>query len=371
MAENSVTLYGRLSVGYVYESVKIPTDNALINAEVTNPRTGTNNQFEMASSYAPGGSHWGMKGSEDLGNGLKASFALESATINTTNGNWSGFGRLAYLELSKSSWGSVRLGRDYTAGSNMVSGIDPFGASWGFANGNNSMGVISVNQPNMIKYTTPSFSGAQAAISYSTEGTTVYNGDTGAQVSEAAFGTSNKNRYLSIGLRYANGPVLVAGSYDMVSPANNAANTSPKVWMLGGTYDFKVAKLHGAFGQNIDGITSGSPVGDSLGLNGAFGVTVAGSIAAQGVRTTNWLIGASAPVGEAGQVLLSFQQQIPGGDLDQADSSFSTQSIVGLGYLYSMSKRTQLYASVNYVNNLYMLDGVKGTQVGAGIIHRF
>ncbi|MCD8536591.1 MAG: porin, partial [Burkholderiaceae bacterium] len=247
---------------------------------------------------------------------------------------------------------------------------DPFAAGWGFASGNNSMGLFSVNQPNMLKYTSPSFSGFQGAISYSMEGTTVFNGLNG-KVDEAKFGTSNKNRYLSVGLRYANGPVVVAGAYDQVNVANNAANTSPKLWLVGGTYDFKVVKAHAAYGQNIDGITTGTNIESNLGINGAFGGVSAGSVALAGARTNNWMVGLSAPVGASGQVLLSFQQQIPGGTLDTNNTSFSTQSIVGLGYLYSMSKRTQLYAGVNYANNLYMLDGVKGTQVAGGVIHYF
>jgi hypothetical protein len=59
-AQSSVTLYGVLDEGIDY------TNNA-----------GHGAVWEMVSGYAQG-SRWGMKGSEDLGGGLKAVFQLEN-----------------------------------------------------------------------------------------------------------------------------------------------------------------------------------------------------------------------------------------------------------------------------------------------------
>ena len=59
-AQSSVTLYGVIDEGLNY------TNNV-----------GTGHVYEMASGYAQG-SRWGLKGSEDLGGGMKAIFQLEN-----------------------------------------------------------------------------------------------------------------------------------------------------------------------------------------------------------------------------------------------------------------------------------------------------
>lgn len=61
-------------------------------------------------------SRWGMRGSEDLGGGLKAEFTLESGFAPDTGGSGQGgrlFGRQAYVGLS-GKWGTVSLGRQHT-----------------------------------------------------------------------------------------------------------------------------------------------------------------------------------------------------------------------------------------------------------------
>ncbi len=69
----------------------------------------------MASGFAQG-SRWGLKGTEDLGGGLKALFQLENG-FNASNGKAAQgglmFGRQAYVGLSDNQWGSVTLGRQY------------------------------------------------------------------------------------------------------------------------------------------------------------------------------------------------------------------------------------------------------------------
>ena len=59
-AQSSVTLYGLIDAGLTY----------------TNNQNGSHN-FKMTSG-AVNGSRWGLRGSEDLGGGLKAIFTLEN-----------------------------------------------------------------------------------------------------------------------------------------------------------------------------------------------------------------------------------------------------------------------------------------------------
>ncbi|WP_139161987.1 porin, partial [Acinetobacter baumannii] len=72
-AETSVTLYGILDGGIGYQKVK-GTDGYAQQAnepEINSKRTGLINGIQS-------GNRWGLKGSEDLGDGLRAVFVLES-----------------------------------------------------------------------------------------------------------------------------------------------------------------------------------------------------------------------------------------------------------------------------------------------------
>ncbi|WP_256258783.1 porin, partial [Burkholderia ubonensis] len=94
-AQNSVTLYGLIDEGFNY------TNNVRVNG------VGKTN-YQLASGYAQG-SRWGLRGSEDLGGGLKAVFVLESG-FDVNNGRLGQgsrmFGRQAYVGLSESRFGT-------------------------------------------------------------------------------------------------------------------------------------------------------------------------------------------------------------------------------------------------------------------------
>ena len=373
VAQNSVTLYGRLAPAMVYTSVKV-TDQAKTALGITKVGN-TYNQFSNADGYAPGGSLWGLKGVEDLGNGLKASFKFEDAWSTNDGGE---LARIATLEVSGATWGSIGFGKNYTVGSEILSGISSLGTAYGFGSAQTAFGVFSNNASNQIKYLSPTISGFRFGLSYSFNGGTVsgINPTTGALIAQtsASYGTSNKNRYLQTGLRYANGPLVVGALYTQWNPANNAFDKKSKNWTLGGTYDLKVVKLHAGYGQNIDGVISGiSATGAaSLGLTNTktnqYGTVGSGTIVADG-RTSQWHVGLSAPVGAAGKVAFNVSQLKPGGKFNIA--ALDTQTNLGLAYTYSMSKRTSLYASYSYAKNLGTVKGLDVNQVGAGIVHLF
>ncbi|MBE0632166.1 MAG: porin, partial [Burkholderia vietnamiensis] len=101
-AQNSVTLYGLIDEGFNY------TNNVNVNG------LGKTN-YQLASGYAQG-SRWGLKGSEDLGGGLKAIFTLENG-FDVNNGRLGQggrmFGRQAFVGLSESRFGTLSFGRQY------------------------------------------------------------------------------------------------------------------------------------------------------------------------------------------------------------------------------------------------------------------
>lgn len=97
-AQSSVTLYGIIDVGLVF-----------------NNNAGGQKQYFMSSGNIQG-SRWGLRGTEDLGGGLSALFVLENG-FSVNNGRLAQggdeFGRQAYVGLSSTSIGTLTLGRQY------------------------------------------------------------------------------------------------------------------------------------------------------------------------------------------------------------------------------------------------------------------
>jgi len=101
-AQSSVTMYGVVDTGVEYVSNVGAAGNGVVRM---NTLTGT----------VP--SRWGMRGTEDLGNGLKSVFVLEGGFApDSGSANQGGrlFGRQALVGLSSSQWGQISFGRQYT-----------------------------------------------------------------------------------------------------------------------------------------------------------------------------------------------------------------------------------------------------------------
>jgi len=145
-AQSSVTLYGVVDVGVLSQTLKTGNNDPLGNR--------TSNQTGMASGQQSG-SRWGLKGVEDLGNGLSANFVYESA-VSTNDGTSSNFTRQSTLGLVSKSWGALDLGRRTSPGTVAFAGIDPFGNGYGTASLDSSMGMSFARYSNMLMYSTPS-----------------------------------------------------------------------------------------------------------------------------------------------------------------------------------------------------------------------
>lgn len=100
-AQGSVTLYGLLDTGVEYVSHANAEGKSVV---------------RMPSITGELPSRWGIKGSEDLGNGYKAVFALESGfNVNSGTSGQGGrlFGRQSWVGID-SPYGTVAFGRQYT-----------------------------------------------------------------------------------------------------------------------------------------------------------------------------------------------------------------------------------------------------------------
>jgi predicted porin len=144
-AQNSVTLYGIVDNGieYIHNS------------------GGHSSQLEMVSGTEQG-SRFGLKGSEDLGGGLKAIFQIENG-FNGTNG------RQAYVGLTGDSWGTVTLGRQYDPLIDLVQPIqgDNFLGGSFTTPGDVDNADNSVRVNNAVKWASPNWSGITVETEYS------------------------------------------------------------------------------------------------------------------------------------------------------------------------------------------------------------
>jgi predicted porin len=196
MAQSSVTLYGTIDEGFLYSSnVK-----------------GKSNQELVAGEDS--GDRWGLKGSEDLGGGLKAIFQLENGFNLNTGGLENGgreFGRQAFIGLQSDTLGTVTVGRQYDP---LVDLLGPLTANGNWAgsllshvyDNDNTDNTIRVN--NAVKFASNKYAG------FSFEGMYAFSNQAGG---------FDDNRLYGMAAQYANGPVTIVGAYLQV---NNAGVTS-------------------------------------------------------------------------------------------------------------------------------------------------
>jgi len=374
-AETSVTLYGVVDGGIGYERLKGSyasagnVDNYYAHNRgnsVTDTRTGLLSGVQR-------GNRWGLRGSEDLGDGLRFIFQLESGFDIADGRSAQGdrlFGREAHFGLAGDNWGQLTFGRQTTITSKYMPGVaSPFGASFMQANyGATFSAANTVRYDNMIQYQTPSFAGFQAGLGYSfnidgkQEGTTKLNG----------VKTKHDNKAWTAALRYANGPIAVGLSYDQYTDRTGIKNYSgdvgrvtAKEWALAGSYDFEVVKLYLGGGQTRDGFFANQFNGYGLGQSFQ---------AQKGLRVNNYTVGLSAPVG-AGEIMASWAmgdlRKAPHGLRDGSSYKYKKQQTYSLGYTYPLSKRTNVYALGSYAKNVNFAPDLKSTVVGVGVSHQF
>ncbi|RDI13675.1 porin [Comamonas sp. AG1104] len=308
MAQSSVTLFGIVDTGVSY------VDNAV----------GNNAKYGVHSS-GNATSRLGLRGTEDLGGGLKAGFWLEGE-LGTDDGNAAlggfNFRRESTVRLS-GNFGEVRLGRETTPTFRAGLKYDLFGATgigqnmgyadWagtGIADGN------TIRKDNMLSYSSPNFSGFTANISYAFDekkGATIYAG-TPDQITLGG----KVGRYVGGNVGYDNGPLSVTAAYGTLSYGQAGDRDEMSI---GASYNFGVAKVVG----NVQQIKYKPEQGSSAKFN-------------------NYLLGVSAPVGGVGEVKLQYAMY------DQkADDTKAHQ--LSLGYVHNLSKRTALYGTVAYLKN--------------------
>lgn len=344
-----VTMYGRVDLGLRYT-----------NTDLDKSGQDDVSKFEMASGNYTG-SRFGIKGEEDLGNGMKVGFVLENGftaddgSLGTANHL---FDRQASLHV-KGSFGEVALGRmgimNSTAGTFGIGQLSGLETGWGeVGNQNHIWGAgFSSRYDNMITYATPEFAGAKVIAQYS-------------------FGANGKgegkpttDRYAGIGATYNANNFAVRLIVDTINKKSgpNLGDVDDTLRVTaGGSYDFGVVKPFLAAAYFKDGSMT-----EMAGMKSEF----KGNYDGYGV-----VLGADIPVlggtlNTTAGYLKADQQGVEAGKKAEDVNRF----IVGAGYEYKLSKRTLVYVDAGYgqddIDNRTDGDKPAFFQAAFGMAHYF
>jgi predicted porin len=322
-AQSSVTLYGLADVWVGKGKTETLTNGAFV----------TSGSAVQMTSGGLNGNRWGLRGTEDLGGGLKAIFTLESGfnldtgTAATINGAANAsFGRQAFVGL-QSGLGTLQLGNTYSALNDIAglgnSGFDSsFSASQQVLAVNHSSGPVGgdrLRPTNVIKYISPTLAGFVGRVNYALD--------------EA---TTTKKHQVDLAASWTSGPINANFGYQV--QGDKTGTEDLKVTILNGSYDLGVVKLMGSLGQSK--LAAGKSTDVQFGVNVPFGP-------------------ATVSVGYA----QSKDNQAAGND---------KRTGFGVAATYDLSKRSTLYTAVRANKTK---DGdvtlLKGNLFAAGMRHRF
>lgn len=342
-AQNGITLYGIIDAGLT----------RVINDSPVRGRT-TVEAGQMQVS------RWGLKGSEDLGGGMKARFGLEGTLFNDTGnvGTATGtpsttalFDREATVGLA-GGFGAIDVGRQNIVGIMSVGMADPLGlgfaasspnvlfsalnngAVYGAYGANN--GGNALRQSNSIKYTSPVYKGFSVAVMRGF----------GEQV-----GDTQKSSYQGAAALYNDGKFTGAGAYARLKNNTNTDLLTSRA--LGVKYAFPAFTLKSTYADN--------------------------ELRSTGRKIAVLGVGADVPVAPAFTVTAAYYNVKRSGDL--ADDA---QQYILIGR-YAMSKRTTAYVSVghaatdsivregqiNLAQNFVAIGSDSANRFTTGIMHTF
>jgi len=317
-AQTNVTVYGVVDLGYV-------------NSSASNAATGKQKMTGINSGNQAG-SRVCFRGTEDLGNGLKALFTLEYGLSADVGANsWTGTARQSFLGLT-GNFGTVVAGRLQNPGYNFALKYDTMGASI-----NSPVGQLSDNAglsisardalgrlDNAVAYVSPSFSGLTVVGAYAF----------GEQIKNNVARGDNKSpqAVMALAAEYGVGDLNVGVVYhklnDIGATNTGAAAHDRSEYGVGASYDFKVAKLSALYQRSSD---------DNV-----------GNVRNADDTVKLWQVGVGVPVGAKGLVEVAYGRLKNDRSGVRADLGAKSW---GINYEHSLSKRTTAYVGYNRLNN--------------------
>lgn len=338
-AQSSVTLYGSVDAGITYVS-NIGVPGAAGNL-------GSHSSVELSSgNNSP--NRWGLRGTEDLGGGNKAVFALENSFFLTNGTNLqtnAEFNRLAYVGVANDKWGTLTFGRQYDAYSDALGGFVSSNI-WATPQGSHFGDIDNLNQAlnfnNAIKYSSPVLAGFSFGGIFSFGNTP---------------GNFASGRGWALGVNYANGPTTLGAGYMTLRNPFQAA--------LGGGADGSdggyIGDLSGTFNSNApyDQLQNAARL-DTFGAGGsyAFGDLVTAAVITHSrLSKSQYFARAGGTVSDANfntgelsamynltpALMFGAAYAYTWGHASETGAQPRFHQ-VNLGTVYSVSKRTALYA---------------------------
>lgn len=260
-ASSNVTVFGVIDLTLTHGKGSLTKSNGLGNSGLS-------------------GSRLGLRGTEDLGGGLRASFVIESGFAPDTGAATAVFwNRQVLVALASNQLGEIQFGRIYTPTFLVHATYDAFGPQ-GTAAQQVLLGSAEFAQPtairanNAVNYTTPANLGgfsvqAMAALA---EGATTgrYNGVRASYASgplavDLALGRFGNTaigdlKSITIGARYKLGDLTFYGLHDRADSGSSVDTRGTQVsvaWLVGGLTELK-ASLAQSSRENAAGAVTGT-----------------------------------------------------------------------------------------------------------------
>ena len=343
-----VTLFGVVDTGLIY------THQTFGDAEPAHV-----NKFAMESGVSSA-SRFGLKGTEELGNGLKVGFKLENG-FQSDSGALKSEKRIFDREASVSvysDFGTLSMGRMGGVGSGAGTYDLVLATADAFDGGDNNVFGFATSDryDNMVTYQTPKFAGLQATVQYSfNESSTNTNRE----------GSSAVNRYASTALTGNFGALNTVLAYEFQNYKSFGADEHDdgQIVYLGGNYDCGFAKTF-VMGQYFKGLAENPFAADAF---------ESAPVDGEGVKGYGAHVGTIVPV--AGGDFTGGLYYVDSTAKDDADDVDGKYYGVALKYEYPLSKRTFVYTAAGYTEKKVEWKGeedkTKTSEVMFGMVHKF
>jgi len=312
------------------------------------PSKGTPNFTRVQSN----GSRLGVKGTENLGNGLTAFFQLES-NAKFDQGGALDTARDSFLGL-RGDFGAIKMGNFSGPNRDLASKLDVVIHSDGIGDDSALLGKLGgrgsyfdTRYKNAIAYITPNLSGFEATALYQANENKV----------DAPTADKINSSLYELGMNYTYGPLYVGAAYGRQEEKNNSGNgtfslgndAKASETRIGAIYDFGVATVRAMYGR-----TKGE------------GDNAAGH---RDIHQNVWGVGGTYNVVTNGKLLMQYFRagdlsgKLPGITTDLSDTG---AKFWVLGYEHSLSKRTTLIAHYAYLKNDQRTGTVAGSAATKG-----
>jgi len=348
-AQTNVTIYGVADLTQEYVDGK--------GAQDIGPISGSSLDIQGRSRLTSNSSLLGFRGTEDLGNGLKAIFQFETGISADTGMGTTFSARDTFVGLT-SGWGTL-------VGGNLTHPLRNMGAKVSMSPGATGIGFTAATYgtvlglktgtddraANAVAYVTPALMGGLTFTAAYVNGESKRNSDTVTSTNNTLTttpGTAISSYQWQFGAQYESGPLYLGAAYhqandpqilgQVASVAGVTASAADigsfsdklKVWRLAGTYKF-------GFGMKIAGLW------DNQKYEFDSASQTLGSLGSGDIQRDAWQLGLSQDFG-AHTIYGEYSQANKAdvsGDNDLGDTKIKQYTI---GYNYNLSKRTMLKA---------------------------